>query len=327
MNMFGDMPDPEDIEKPKTDLASEVWSADNVLLGKYWVEENRVQASYDEISSYMINSILAAEDIRFHSHSGIDFSSILAIPYYLAIGKKRGGSSITQQLAKNLFKTRRDYNQNISKYVQNNYWARILVTKIKESILAIKLETHFTKEEILTIYLNSIFFGSNSFGLKTACKTFFNKSPKDITIEEASLLAGLIQSPSRYNPHRNYDKAIRRRNIVLNQLEKYNYITETFRDSLKEIPLNIENKEHITNQHSKGLAPYLRAELQKFLSKWSKANNVNIYKDGLKIYTTINSKMQRYAEESVTKQIKQKQALFFKHWKNRLPWEDEKFRK
>ena len=306
VGLFGKMPDIEELENPKTSLASEVYSADKVLMGKYYYE-NRANCDFKELPKSLINALVATEDIRFYKHSGIDIKALTRALVFL--GKDGGASTITQQLAKNLFHNR------------STFLPARMLQKLKEMIIAVELEKQYTKDEIIMLYFNTVPFGGNSFGIKSASKTFFSKTPKQLNVEESALLVGMLKGSTLYNPVRNPENAIKRRNIVLKQMSKYEFITPSEFDAAKSKPLAL--KISVQNQNE-GIAPYFRDYLREYLSAWCKARNLNIYRDGLKIYTTINSKMQRYAEKAVEKQMKTLQDEFFKEWKGQNPWRLEK---
>lgn len=309
LGWFGELPSLEELENPKTYLASEVYTEDGVLLGKYYLQ-NRSNTYFNDLSPNLVNALIATEDIRFYEHSGIDFKGSFSIILYAAIGKKRGASTITQQLAKNLFPRKRFDN------VFNK-----ATTKLKEWITAVRIEERYTKEEIITMYFNTVEFGGNAFGIRSASKVFFGKSPIELNENEASLLVGMLKGITKFNPIRNPENALNRRNTVLNQMRKYDFIAEERYDSLKLEPIALNYQE---DDHNEGLAPYFREILRMELMEWSNQNGYNLYKDGLKIYTTINSKLQTYAEEAVEKHIKEMQGKFYAHWKGRIPWGDYK---
>ena len=323
---YGNLPKLEALENPDTELASELYSEDGVLLGKYF-RTNRTSVNYEDISPNLINALIASEDIRFYEHSGIDLKGTFAIPYSLLIrGKKRGSSTITQQLAKNLFKTRtgdelgslvsdrESFPGNISAF-------RLIVAKIKEWILAIRIEKAYTKKEIITLYLNTVDFGSNAFGIQVASETFFNESPDQLNVQQSATLIGLLQSTTRYSPILNPDNSIVVRNQVINQLAKYGYLPKQEADSIKRLP--IVTDQYSVESHNTGIATYFRSEVQKELLQFAKEYGYDLYSDGLRIYTTLNAKMQVYAEEAVREHMTEYQALFFDHWKGRNPWIDE----
>lgn len=319
MNLVGEYPNPKEIENPKTDIASELWSADTVLLGKYY-RENRSPIRYEELSVQLINTLIASEDIRFYAHSGIDFIGLMSIPYYLIVKRQeRGASTITQQLAKNLFKTRKQLSGKLNSEPGT---LKKVIDKFKEWVLAVRLEKAYTKKEIMTMYFNTVDFGSLAFGIKSAAKTYFNKTPKEILYHEAAILIGMLQAPSYYNPIRNPENAKSVRNEVLGKLARYKYISKLKADSLKALPV-VDKDFYEVESHLTGLATYFRMEVQKELLKICEQLGVDLYADGLKIYTTLNSRMQKYAEDAVEKHMREQQRLFFEHWKGRNPWIDE----
>lgn len=300
---FGELPPLEELENPKTYLASEIYSEDGVVLGKYYLQ-NRSNTTFDELSPNLVNALIATEDVRFYDHSGIDFRRFTSAVLFL--GKRGGASTITQQLAKNLF-PRKKFDNVFNK----------ATTKLKEWITAIRIEERYTKEEIMTMYFNTVEFGGNSFGISSAAKTFFGTTPLALTEVEAAMLVGMLKAPTKYSPVRNPANALFRRNTVLNQMRKYDFISNEAFDSLKAKPIELKYQEE---DHNEGLAPYFREHLRQELLDWCAENGYNLYKDGLKIYTTINSKMQAMAEESVQAHVKLMQGKFFEHWKGREPW-------
>jgi len=305
---FGNMPTFEELENPESNLASEVYSADQVLLGKYYIE-NRSNVNYADLSPHLINALLATEDIRFRNHSGIDMKSLLRVAFGVLTGNhKGGGSTITQQLAKNLFP--RDMNLSTSELVMR---------KFKEWITAVKLERNYSKNEIIAMYLNTVAFGSQSFGIQSAARTFFDKTPMELKIEEAALLVGVVNAPTRYSPIINPDNAYHRRNVVINQMSKYDFIPEKVKDSLVEEPIDMSR--YNVMSHKTGIARYFREHIRGKLRNWAKTHYrpdgepYNLYKDGLKIYTTINSQIQQKAEEAVKEHLANDlQPAFDKHW-------------
>lgn len=306
---FGKMPTFEELENPETNLASQIYSADGVLLGSYYVE-NRSNVHFSELSPYLVNALMAIEDIRFVEHSGIDQRALFRVAYGLFTGnQKGGGSTLTQQLAKNLFPR----GENLSK-------PKLVIRKFQEWVTATKLEYNYSKEEILAMYLNTVPYGSNAFGIKSATLTFFNKMPDELNIQEAALMAGIINAPTRFSPVRNPENAFKRRNLVLAKMAEYNFISQSVYDSIKYIPIDMSH--YSVMDHNRGQATYfrefLRSELQQWASQHQKADGTkyNIYRDGLRIYTTINSKMQQYAEDAVREHMSGDiQPAFFKHWK------------
>jgi penicillin-binding protein 1A len=314
--LFGQIPGIDDLENPSSDQASEVYSADNVLLGKYF-RENRSPVELSQVSSHVINALIATEDVRFYEHSGIDAKGFFAIFWYMVKGNQRGSSTLSQQLAKNLFKTRNNEFQGILGYVP---FVNVLLYKAKEWMLAIKLERNYTKEEILNMYLNTVDFGSNAFGIKVAARTFFNTTPDSLTVEQAATLVGALKATTLYNPVFRPQNSLERRNVVLDLMVQNNVLDPSDYDSIKSIPLNVNFK--IENS-SDGLATYFRGVLNKYLQKWCKENGRDLYGDGLRIYTTIDSRMQKHAEEAVSEHMKQVQRKFFEHWQGQNPWRYE----
>ncbi len=318
MNLFGRMPNLKSLENPHSELASEVYSTDGVLLGKYF-RENRTPADYKDLPQNLIDALVATEDVRFEQHSGIDPRSISRA--VLALGRGGGGSTLTQQVAKVLFKTRPDQPNTLNDGLLNGSGkVGILVAKTKEWLLAIRLERNYTKREILRMYLNTVEYGSNAFGINTAAKTFFNKAPRELTTPEAATLVGIVNAPGRFSPKAHPGRSRRRRNWVLRQMAKAHYLpaAELAADTAQPIVLhyNVENA-------TKGLAPYFRTEVAKSLLTWAKETDHDLYADGLKIYTTIDSRMQKYAEQAVSEHLALQQKWFTAHWKGQLPWRDE----
>jgi penicillin-binding protein 1A len=315
---FGEMPSLTRLENPKSELASEVYSADSVLIGKYF-RENRSNVSLKEISPNLIHALYATEDIRFHEHSGIDLQGSFAILWYMLKGEKRGSSTLSQQLAKNLFSTRS------SKYegslARKNNKLKLAINKTKEWIAAVRIERSYTKEEILTMYLNTVDFGSNAFGIKTASKTFFNTTPDSLTVNQAATLVGMLKAPSFYSPVFNPDQSKSRRNTVLEQMEKYDFITEQQLLALSKEPLNLDYE---VENHNKGAATYFRSYITNYLINWCKERDIDLYADGIKIYTTIHSVIQKHAEDAMNEHMKFLQKKFFTFWKGKTPWRDEK---
>ena len=317
LNLFGRMPNLKSLENPRSELASEIYSADGVLLGKYF-RENRTPVDFKDLPQNLIDALIATEDVRFEQHSGIDAKSVLrAVTGVLTFSRNGGGSTLTQQVAKVLFRTRGDLNDGT---LNGNGKLGLLITKTKEWILAIRLERNYTKREIIRMYFNTVEYGSNAFGINTAAKTFFNKAPKNLSTPEAATLVGIVNAPGRFSHVAHPERSRKRRNWVLRQMAKSNYITtaELAQDTAKRIVLHysVENP-------SKGLAPYFRAEVVKSLVSWAKETDHDLYADGLKIYTTIDSRMQQYAEKSLAEHMTLQQKWFSQHWKGQLPWRDE----
>ena len=313
LGLFGKLPSPRLLENPKSNLASEVISDDNMVLGTYYVQ-NRSNVRYDEISPNVINALIATEDIRFYNHSGIDFKRSFSILFYLVQGKKQGASTITQQLALNLFSDR----------AKNP--AKRFVQKLQEWITAVKLERQYTKEEIVTMYLNTVDFGAyNTYGIKSAARTYFNTTPDKLEPHQAALLIGMLKGPSYYNPLRNPERATNRRNTVLNNMNKAGYLSDEEVNTYSQKPLKLAFN---PSDHNEGLAAYFRATLKKDIQKTFIENSItkadgtpyDLDRDGLKIYTTINSKMQQYAEDAQRTYLKELQKQFNAQWKWKSPF-------
>jgi len=323
--LFGGMPPLKELENPKTEQASELYSADGVLLGKYFYE-NRTPVAYEDISENVLNALVATEDVRFEDHSGIDLISITrAVVGVLTFNRKGGGSTLTQQLAKNLFDTRSDaeYRGSLN---QSGGILHLLITKSKEWVLALQIERNYTKKEIITMYLNTVDFGMNSFGLNVAAKKYFNKHPRDLEVEEAAVLVGMLKAPTKYNPILNPKNAEYRRNTVIGQMRKYEYINSTQYDSLTAKAIITNSDIRNVDDHNQGLAPYFRKVIKNKLTNWCKERGYDLFADGLKIYTTVDSRMQRYAEEASREHMQEIQKIFFEQWEGRDPWIDEHYR-
>ncbi|MBO6516882.1 MAG: transglycosylase domain-containing protein [Bacteroidia bacterium] len=304
---WGYMPDIKRLEDPRTSLASEIYSEDGELLGKLYYLEDRTNIEYDDIPEYMVDALVATEDVRFYRHSGIDMKALVRAVSRL--GRDGGGSTLSQQLAKNLF-----HDKPTSKF------GRIL-QKFKEWIIAVQLEKRYAKHEIITMYFNTVQWG-NSAGIKSAAKRFFNKPVIALKKEEAAVLVGMLRSPSRLNPKRHPEAATTVRNVVLNQMERYNYLPETECDSLKELNLVLD---YNFTSHNRGMATYFREYVHRWAKRWCRENGFNIYEDGLKIYTTIDSRMQTYAETAVTEHMKSLQSQLYNEIRRTgaMPWKDE----
>ncbi|GEP91388.1 penicillin-binding protein 1A [Chitinophaga terrae (ex Kim and Jung 2007)] len=303
--IIGGMPSLDELENPRASLASEVIAEDGTILGKYY-QVDRSSSDYNEISKNVINALIATEESRFYDNSGIDPKGTLAIPFYLLIGKKRGSSTITQQLALNL-------QADNGKQRSSNPLYRGF-QKIQEWIMAIKLERNFTKQEILTLYLNTVAFGDNVYGIENGARTFFSKDAGHLSIEEAAVLVGMLKGNTIYNPRRNPQNALIRRNTVIDNMLKEKFITPAEAASAKSKPIVLHYNKI---DHNKGLAPYFREVLRDELKGWCKTHKksdgseYNLYRDGLKIYTTINPRMQLYAEEAVAKHLAVLQKSLF----------------
>ena len=352
---FADIPSFEELESPDSNLATQVIGDDGSSILSTFHIENRSYVTYDELSENLVEAAVATEDVRFFNQSGIDFRSLARVVFKTVLGgnsSQGGGSTITQQLAKTLY-PRADVSSRIPG------WSKVKMVwiKLKEWVTAVKLERSYTKEEIITMYLNQVFFGSNAYGIKSAAQTFFAKTPAALTVEEAATLVGMVNKPTRYNPALNPDKSLTRRNFVISQMEKAGYLTKAERDSIQQLPITLSYQ---VQDHTAGSALYFRDmlrrtmnakepkrssysqyedyvvdsllwaddELYGWLNKNTKpdGSKYDIYRDGLRIYTTINPKMQKYAEDAVVKHIAgdmQKRFDREARWKNRPPFDDE----
>lgn len=312
MGVFGHMPSKRELRARQNNTASEVYSADGVLLGRYYIQD-RTNIAYEDIAPAAIEALIATEDARFYKHSGVDIRSTfrVLIKSLLLQESAGGGSTLSQQLAKNLY-PRKDF----------KLWD-MPVNKLREIIIARKLEGIYTKEELLELYLNTVPMGGNLYGIERASRRFFNTTADSLKTEEAAVLIGMLKATTSYNPRLNPERAQQRRNVVLNQMAKYNYLTAAKADSLKKLPLELDYR-YIT--HNDGLAPYFREQLRLELDKWAASQKkkngepYNLYTDGLKIYTTIDAGMQQHAERAVRRRMALLQKKFDQHWKGRNPW-------
>ncbi|MEM9673819.1 MAG: transglycosylase domain-containing protein [Bacteroidota bacterium] len=314
---FGKLPTYAELKDVRNHTASEVYSFDGVLLGRYYIE-NRTVTTIDKVPTALLNALVATEDARFYEHEGIDYRSlarVLVKSILLQNESSGGGSTLTQQLAKNLYPR------------QRHGLLTMPVNKIREAIIARRIENLYPKEEILMLYLNTVPFGGNVYGIEAASRRFFNKSAADLHTEESAVLVGMLKATTTYSPRLYPERAQQRRNVVLSQMEKYGYLTTVDKDSLQELSLELDYN-FIT--HNTGLAPYfrekLRHELQQWLNDHPKDDGTvyNLYTDGLKVYTTLDARLQRHAEQAVKEHMKDLQQTFDKHWEGRRPWgEDE----
>ncbi|MGB5553409.1 MAG: transglycosylase domain-containing protein [Flavobacteriaceae bacterium] len=312
LGVWGKVPGKAELSDFKYQRASEIYSSDSVLIGKYYLFD-RQPIAFAEIPEHLTKALVAIEDERFYDHSGIDFQSLLRVALKTLLMQDQssgGGSTLTQQLAKNLY-PRRDRQP-----------ANIAVNKVKEMIIAGRLEDLYAKEEILTHYLNTVSFGGNTFGIESASLKFFNKKAKELKVEEAAVLVGMLKATYGYNPKIHPDKSIERRNLVLQSMYNNDLIAEADKDSIVKLPLQLRYREF---DHDTGIAPYFREEVRKQLLKWTKAqaeqgHEYNIYTSGLKIYTTLNHKMQRMAESTMKQHMKALQQSFEKSYGNKAPW-------
>ncbi|MGM0505470.1 MAG: penicillin-binding protein 1A, partial [Bacteroidota bacterium] len=314
LGVFGGFPPDKALKQIHHNTATNVYSVDNKLLGRYYLQ-NRTNELLDDIPENFIEALIATEDVRFYTHKGIDYRSMTRVfvkTILLADRGSGGGSTITQQLAKNLYPR------------QNFGFLTIPVAKVKEIFIARKLEAFYEKDKILELYLNTVSFGENTWGIETAALIFFNKEPSALKIEESALLVGLLKANSNYNPRRNEEAALTRRNVVLSQMYKYGYLNKEECDSLKQLPVQL-NYHRLT--HDEGLAPYFREHVRQeclnILKSKTKPDGThyNLYTDGLKVYTTLNAKMQEYAEKAMKKHLEKLQQEFERDWQGRAPWE------
>lgn len=311
--LFGYSPTIKDIQAPNMRIASELYTADSTLIGRYY-KENRTPVEFKQITKGTINALVATEDARFFNHSGVDIRSLLSSMVSTVSGDKRGASTITQQLAKNLYRTRNNKQQGLIRKIPV---VRTIIYKFKEWLTAMKLEQQYSKEEILTMYLNTVPFGSNTYGIKTASKLYFNREPEKLEIEQSALLVGMLKATTTYNPENHPERALERRNIVLSQMEKYGYLTKAELSNYIKRPLDIR-KGQITEEERGD--SYLRSAVERYLSKWAEDNGYDLYESGLKIYTTIDSRLQKHAEEAVGEQMKILQKRLNNAWGKEEPW-------
>ena len=306
IEFFGPLPTFDQLENPKNNLATEVISSDSIVIGKFFIE-NRTSAKKEDVPQNFINALLATEDIRFRDHSGIDVRALLRAIYGLvsAKGQSGGASTITQQLAKMLFT--KSPASGIDRVKQ----------KLKEWVIAAKLERRYTKDEIMLMYLNRYDWVNNAVGIESAARVYFNKEPKNLNTQESAMLVGMLKNSALYNPNRRLGLTQKRRDVVLYQMKKYDFISDTLYDSLVQLPIVLDFKKA---SHNEGLAPYFREYLRGEMKKWcstkikTDGSAYNLYTDGLKIYTTIDSRMQAFAEEAVATHISSLQDDFYRHW-------------
>lgn len=314
--LFGYSPKKKDILLPTLNVSSELYTADSVLIGRYF-EEDRDPVSYDSISENILNALIATEDVRFYHHKGVDFIGLLSSLVSTLQGDVRGGSTITQQLAKNLYRTRYNQSQGLLGHIPG---VRMGITKFKEWMTAYKLEGKYAKKEIITMYLNTVSFSNNAYGIKSASLRYFNKQPGELSATESAVLVGMLKGTTLYNPIRNPEKSKERRNVVLGQMHKEGYISREQYVSFSKEPLEL----NINHPERKGANDsYLRAAVEKWLENWGQENDIDIYTAGLKIYTTIDSRMQQIAENVVAKQMKGLQQRLDNTWRNEEPWRDK----
>lgn len=313
---FGAMPSESSLKNIQNNIATEIYSADNVLLGRYFIHE-RNPTNYENISRHVIEALVATEDARFYSHQGVDPRSLLRVIIKTVILQDRsggGGSTISQQLAKNLF----------PRSIETKF--DIATSKIKEALIAFQLESVYSKEQILELYLNTVPFGENIYGIELAAQRFFNKPAAELNIQEAAVLVGMLKANHTYNPRLFPEKSIQRRNVVLSQMKKYEFLSADDYDSIKSLPLEIDYQRLGQNN---SLATYFRSFIRPELENWAAKNNkpdgtpFNLYTDGLRIYTTVDSRMQQAAEASMQRNMAYLQQQFDKHWQRTKPWNND----
>ena len=316
--LFGKSPGFYTIMNPETHEASEIYSDDGVLIGKFF-NENRTPVKYEDVNPAFFKALVDTEDERFYNHHGIDYPGLVgAVKDAVLHHDARGASTITQQLAKNMFRVRTDYSTGLLGKLPG---VRMLIMKSKEWIIATKLELTHDKKEIITMYANTVDFGSNAFGIKTACKNYFNCSPKDLTTEQAAVLVGMLKATTYYNPISHPENSLRRRNVVLSNMLKHGDITREQYNEMSQTPIKLN---YSVESNYDGKALYFREAVSAELKTWCRENGYDLYSSGLKIYTTIDSRMQKYAEDAAIKQMKQVQKNFNNHWGNQNPWQDER---
>ena len=316
--LFGKSPSMNTIVNTRPAQASEIYSADSVMIGKFF-SENRTPVKFEDVNPIFWEALIDTEDERFYHHFGVDFQAFgAALKDYVVHHDARGASTITQQLAKNLFRVRTEYSTGV---LGNIPGIKMLIMKTKEWITATKLEMNFSKQEILTMYANTVDFGSNAFGIKTACKTYFGTTPKDLTPDQAAILVGMLKATTYYNPRIHPENSFNRRNVVLGNMLRRGHIDQEAYDSLKVMPINLDYS--VENAYD-GQATYFREAVKDYLSEWCHENGYDLYTDGLKIYTTIDTRMQKYAEEAAWDQMKELQKKFNNHWGRVNPWQDER---
>lgn len=315
--LFGKSPGFFDIKNPKTSEASVIISADGVQIGKYF-NENRTPVEYEDVNPMFWRALIDTEDERFYKHMGIDPIGLFGAFKDAATGRGgRGASTITQQLAKNMFRMRTNYSTGLMGYIPG---VKMLVMKSKEWILATKLEICYDKKQIITMYANTVDFGSNSFGIKTASKTYFNTTPAELKTEEAAVLVGMLKATTYYNPIANPENSKSRRNQVLENMVTHNDLSREECDELKQKDITLN---YSVESNYDGQAQYFRNAVADYLREWCDEEGYDLYTDGLKIYTTIDTRMQKYAEAAALKQMRQVQQNFKNHWGNTNPWQDE----
>ena len=321
LGWFGEMPGLRELERPEENVASEIYYADGQLMGKYFYE-NRIPVTFSELPENLVIALMSTEDKRYMQHSGIDLESVARAGVRSVILRQNAGfaSTISQQLARNLYEMR--YDSRFSGTLYKVPVLRSFIIKIKEWKVAIKLEQSYTKEEILYMFLNTLSYSNNVFGVKVAANTYFNKELKDLEVHEAALLVGIINNQTAFNPIRHPDAAKGRRNLVIRRMAEWGFITQEQREFYQGQDLDLDYR---PDSHNQGTATYFRSEIQAELKRWAREKNINLYDEGLKIYTTLDSRLQEYAERAVGLHMKELQGLFDEHWKGRNPWTNGNF--
>lgn len=303
--VLGEMPPLRALENPQTSLSTVVYSTDGEILGSYYTGENRLMVPVGEMPVSLQQALIATEDVRFYSHAGIDPVFVFTAPFRVLLGDVRGGSTLTQQLARNL------YDEAVGQ-------ERTVIRKVKEAIVAVYLERRFTKREIMAAYLNTVPFGGTMYGIEAAAKGYFGKPAKALEAHEAALLVGILKGPSFYSPFKYPKRATERRAVVIDQMRKYGVIVRARADSLERLPLGV--KALRGEDHNEGLAPYFREQLRGWLREWCQKRGYDLYTSGLRVHTTLNARMQRYAELAVSEHMAELQQVFDKQIKNKEPW-------
>ena len=315
--LFGKSPSTKRIMHPDTAEASYIYSADGQELGKYF-DENRTPVPYDSINPKFFTVLIDTEDERFYKHRGIDFGGLAAaIKDMVLYGRPRGASTITQQLVKNMFRTRVEYSTGLLGYIPG---VKMLIMKSKEWIIATKLEMFYNKRQILEMYANTVDFGSNAYGIKTAASTYFSKTPRELTMQECAVLVGLLKATSTYNPRLNPKNSLRRRNVVLDNMRVRGHLTKQEYDSISRLPIELH---YAAEDAYDGQALYFRQAVAAELEQWCRETGHDLYRDGLRIYTTIDTRIQRYAEQAVSEKMRIVQQNFRSQWGDRDCWLDE----
>ncbi len=308
------------IRDPQTAEASEIYSADGKMIGKFF-SENRTPVKFEEVAPAFWKALIDTEDERFYQHYGVDPIGLVGAAKDAVVNSDaRGASTITQQLAKNMFRVRTQYSTGL---LGNIPGLKMLIMKTKEWIIAFKLEMIFDKNEILTMYANTVDFGSNAFGIKTACKTYFGNTPKQLTVDQAAVLVGMLKATTFYNPISHPENSIKRRNVVMNNMVEHGDLSRQEYEKLKKMPIKLK---YSVETNYDGQAKYFREAIANHLKDWCDDNGYDLYTSGLKIYTTIDTRMQKYAEEAARKQMQQVQQNFNAHWGSQNPWQDENHR-